>query len=63
MLGGSGSGMATSILQAVEVTWPTVGLALVNVFQVVALAWIASEQMAVKKRLQYREERDREVLK
>jgi hypothetical protein len=55
--------MATSILQAVEVTWPTVGLALVNVFQVVALAWIASEQMAVKKRLQYREERDREVLK
>ncbi len=53
----------SSFLQTVEVTWPAVGLAFVNVFQVVALAWIASEQIAVKKRLAYREERDREVLK
>ncbi len=56
-------GIVSGLLQAVDVTWPAVGLAFVNVFQVVALAWIASEQMAVKKRLNYREERDREVLK
>jgi hypothetical protein len=63
MLGGSGSGMGTSMLQAAAVTWPDVGLAFVNVVQIVALAWIASELRGARKEREYRAARDVEVLK
>jgi hypothetical protein len=63
MLGGSGSEVATSILQAVAVTWPDVGLAFVNVLQIVALAWIGSELRGARKEREFYAARDREVLK
>ncbi len=48
----------SAMMQAVEVTWPTVALALVNVIQVVALAFIASEQWSARKEREYRRERE-----